>query len=183
MPVTAQEIYEQTLVIRSQMGDESAFRDLLTCCGPRLLQFTQRMTQASPEQVADLMQEIWIAIYRGLPGLRDVSRFWPWAFRIARDRVYREYRRQRRVMLPLEEARLDEVSQSDDSRAGVDLEHLHRCLSTISPEHREVLVLRFFESLSYEDIARITGTSVGTVRSRIHYGKQALKSAWERNTP
>jgi DNA-directed RNA polymerase specialized sigma24 family protein len=43
-------------------------------------------------------------------------------------------------------------------------------------------VLRFFEEMSYEEIARVTDSSVGTIRSRIHYGKQALKKVWEGKT-
>jgi RNA polymerase sigma-70 factor (ECF subfamily) len=55
-------------------------------------------------------------------------------------------------------------------------------LELISPEHREALVLRFFEEMSYEDIARATDSSVGTVRSRIHYGKEAFKKIWKEKT-
>src|SRR5258708_40282787 len=88
-------IYEQTLVVRSQIGDESAFEELLKAYGPRLLQFTRKMMQSAPEIVEDLNQEIWLAIYRGLPGLLDTTKFRPWAFRIARDRVYKEFRRRK----------------------------------------------------------------------------------------
>jgi RNA polymerase sigma-70 factor (ECF subfamily) len=62
------------------------------------------------------------------------------------------------------------------------VEQLHHCLDSISPEHREALLLRFFEDLSYEEIARVTGATVGTVRSRIHYGKDALKKSWKEKT-
>jgi RNA polymerase sigma-70 factor (ECF subfamily) len=59
---------------------------------------------------------------------------------------------------------------------------VHRGLDALSAEHREVLVLSFFEEMSYEEIARVTGSTLGTVRSRIHYAKRALKSALERKT-
>jgi RNA polymerase sigma-70 factor (ECF subfamily) len=62
----------------------------------------------------------------------------------------------------------------------VDAEQLHHGLALIAPQHREVLVLRFFEEMSYEEIARLTNCTLGTVRSRIHYAKQALKNALER---
>jgi RNA polymerase sigma-70 factor (ECF subfamily) len=183
MPVTPEALYEQMLVIRCQIGDESAFQELLGLYGPRLLLFTQRMMQSSPAQVADVTQDIWIAIYRGLPGLLDVSKFRPWAFRIARDRIYREYRRRKLPLQTLDEALLEEVPETGDLDAGIAREELHRCLDSLSPEHREALMLRFFEDMSYEEIARATGSSTGTVRSRIHYGKHALKKAWEGKTP
>jgi len=90
MAVDPEQLYEQTLVIRSQIGDEAAFAELLKLYGPRLLVFTQRMMQNSAEQLADVTQEIWVAIFRGLPGLLDAGKFRSWAFRIARDRIYRD---------------------------------------------------------------------------------------------
>ncbi len=179
MTVTPEQLYEQTLVVRSQIGDESAFAALLDLYGPRLLLFTQRMMQSSPEQVADVTQEIWVAIFRGLPGLLDVSKFRPWAFRIARDRIYREYRRRKLPLQPVDETILENLPESDDRATAADLEELRHCLAAISPEHREVLVLRFFEEMSYEEIARVLGATIGTVRSRIHYGKRALRHAWK----
>jgi RNA polymerase sigma-70 factor (ECF subfamily) len=140
------------------------------------------MMQSSPEQVADVVQETWIAIYRALPCLREVSKFRPWAFRIARDRIYREYRRRKLLMQPMDEAQLAEVPETEELHSAADREELLRCLDSISPEHREALVLRFFDEMSYEEIAGVTGSSVGTVRSRIHYGRQALKKVWKGKT-
>src|SRR6266540_3148359 len=139
------------------------------------------MMQSSPEQVADLVQEIWIAVFRGLPRLRDASKFVPWAFRIARDRIYREYRRRKVPLQPIDENVELPAVEAPDTKA--ELEELQHCLNTLSPEQREALWLRFFEEMSYEDIARATGATVGTIRSRIHYGKRALKAAWKGNTP
>ena len=179
MFATPETLYEQTLVIRSQLADDAAFEELLELYGPRLLLFTQRTLQSSPESVADVTQEIWVAIYRALPRLQDVSKFRPWAFRIARDCIFREYRRHRLPVRLVDEAAVVELPESAEQDCAVDLEELQRCLELISPEHREALVLRFFEEMSYEDIASATGCSVGTVRSRIHYGKEALKKAWK----
>jgi|ERR1039458_4683673 RNA polymerase sigma-70 factor (ECF subfamily) len=182
MSTTPETLYEQTLVLRSQLGDEAAFAELLELHGPRLLLFAQRMLQSSPESVADVTQEIWVAIYRALPRLLDASKFRPWTFRIARDRIYREYRRRKLPVQPADHVQLAEVPESAEFDSPIDREELQRCLELISPEHREALVLRFFEEMSYEDIARATDSSVGTVRSRIHYGKEAFKKAWKGKT-
>jgi DNA-directed RNA polymerase specialized sigma24 family protein len=108
------------LVIRSQMGDESGFRESLELSGPRLLLFTQRMMRSWPEEVPDTVQEIRIAIYRGLLRLREVSKFRSWAFRIARDRIYREYRRRKLPVQPLDEAQLVDLPEIGDPRAAVE---------------------------------------------------------------
>ncbi|MDB6064744.1 MAG: rpoE 8 [Pedosphaera sp.] len=153
MSDTTQQIYEQTLVLRSQIGDEQAFAELLTLYGSHLLRFTGKMMQTSPHLVEDLTQEIWLAIYKGLPGLLDARKFRPWAFRIARDRIYREYRRRKIAVESLEESHVEELSETGGASAVMDVEELHRGLGGLSPEHREVLMLCFFEELSYEEIA------------------------------
>jgi RNA polymerase sigma-70 factor (ECF subfamily) len=183
MPVSSEQLYEQVLVVRSQLGDESAFEELLKLAGPRLLKFTQSMMQSSPELVPDLMQEIWVAIYRGLPGLLDAGKFRPWAFRIARDRIYRTWRKRKLVTQRLEETCADELVETEEPVTAEDKEELQLGLQALSPEHREALLLRFFEDMSYEEIARTTSNSVGTVRSRIHYGKQALRNTIKGTTP
>jgi RNA polymerase sigma-70 factor (ECF subfamily) len=63
----------------------------------------------------------------------------------------------------------------------MDQEALLRGLDALSPAHREALVLAFIEGLSYEEICGITGANLGTVRSRIHYAKRALRDYLERN--
>lgn len=64
-------------MLRSQIGDETAFRGLLELHGPHLLRYTHKMMESSPTLVEDLVQEIWVAIYRGLPGLLDAGKFRP----------------------------------------------------------------------------------------------------------
>ena len=63
----------------------------------------------------------------------------------------------------------DEVFKADEA------ELVHECLDELTQEHREVLVLRFLEEISYDDIADVVGCSVGTVRSRLHDAKKALR--------
>jgi RNA polymerase sigma-70 factor (ECF subfamily) len=69
--------------------------------------------------------------------------------------------------------------ETSEPEPAVEPEELQHCLAILSPEHREVLMLRFFEEMDYEEIARVTGSTLGTVRSRIHYAKRALRRAFE----
>jgi RNA polymerase sigma-70 factor (ECF subfamily) len=180
VPITAQAIYEQTLVIRSQIGDEAAFQELLRIYSPRLHSFARKMLPAdTADRAEDLLQEIWVSIYRSLPTLLDVRKFRAWAFRIARDRIYTEFRRRKLIVESLDEIDSDELCEPEATSGNVDPEELHRCLSALTSGHREVLLLRFFEDMNYDEIARVTGNSIGTVRSRIHYAKRALRRAVE----
>ena len=84
------------------------------------------------------------------------------------------------LVQPLAEDQLNELPVTDESSPMIGIEELKRGLDTLSPEHREVLMLCFIEEMSYEEIARVTNATLGTVRSRIHYAKRALKTALER---
>jgi RNA polymerase sigma-70 factor (ECF subfamily) len=82
-------------------------------------------------------------------------------------------RRTRRVE-PLDEASVREP-EGEEPFSPEDAARIHAALDQLPPEQREVLVLRFLEDMTYEQIAGVVGCQLGTVRSRIHYGKQALR--------
>ena len=174
-----EQAYELTLVVRSQMGDEAAFAELLRMYSPRLRFYVSKMLRERHERTDDLLQEIWVSTFRALPKLNEAAAFRAWLFRIARDRVCREFRRARIEFHSFEERHPGEFSAEPDASESVDAEAVHQQLESLSAEHREALVLRFIEDMSYEEIARVTGSTLGTARSRIHYAKRALRRALE----
>ena len=174
-----EQAYELTLVVRSQIGDESAFAELLRLYSPRLRFYVAKMLDERHERADDLLQEIWLSAFRALPRLKDAAAFRAWLFRIARDRVCREFRRARIEFCSYDGSRLEGIAEDHEPSETFDAESIRQHLNVLSPEHREALVLRFLEDMPYEDIARVTGSSLGTVRSRIHYAKRALRRAFE----
>jgi RNA polymerase sigma-70 factor (ECF subfamily) len=66
-----------------------------------------------------------------------------------------------------------------DEFTAEDAARVHAALDTLAPEHREVVVLRFIEDMSYDEIAKVAGCPVGTVRSRLHHAKRALRRVLE----
>lgn len=172
-----QQAYELTLVVRSQIGDDAAFAELLHHYSPRLRFYVGKMLHERHEKTEDLLQDIWLGVFRALPKLNDAAAFRPWLFRLARHRVCREFRRARIEFAPHEEQPLENVPADAEPDDAVDCEDVRRQIELLSHEHREALVLRFIEDMSYEEIARVTGNTLGTVRSRIHYAKRALRLA------
>jgi RNA polymerase sigma-70 factor, ECF subfamily len=140
------------------------------------------MLHEKHERTDDLLQEIWLSVYRALPKLNDAAAFRGWLFRIARDRVCREFRRARIEFHSLKTSHLEELVSEPVLDEPVDAEAVRQQIENLSREHREALVLRFVEEMSYEEIASVTGSSLGTVRSRIHYAKRALRRAFEEKT-
>jgi RNA polymerase sigma-70 factor (ECF subfamily) len=170
----ADQLYERMLVVRSQLGDEAALAELVARYSPKLRYLAGRMLGGA-EGVDDVVQDIWLDVVRALPRLAAAEAFKTWLYRIARDRVYGRLRKEQRRPQPLD-AGEEPVAEPDD--APFDEEEIaavHAALAELPCEQREALVLRFVEGMSYEEIAAATSTPVGTVRSRLHYGKQTLR--------
>ena len=172
-------------MLRCQAGDEAAFQELVTRYSPRLGYFLRKLI-GDAHSADDVLQEVWFDVFRAVTKLTDPAAFAPWVYRIARDRAYRQLRG-RGIALRSMEAADEVISATSDSGAnGIfteeDVAQVHAAMDRLAPEHREVLVLRFLEGMSYEEISGATGSQLGTVRSRLHYAKRALRRALERVT-
>ena len=127
------------------------------------------------DRADDLVQETWIDVLRQLPRLKDAAAFTTWLYRIAHGKAMLDGRRNGREPVDVAgEWRCVELEE-DRSFSPEDAARIHAALDQLEPAQREVLVLRFLEELSYEEIGEIVDCPVGTVRSRIHYAKAALK--------
>jgi RNA polymerase sigma-70 factor, ECF subfamily len=180
MTNSAERLAERVLVLRCQAGDGAAFEQLVVGLSPRLRYFLRRIL-GETDTTEDVLQDVWLQVFRGLPSLADAGAFRTWLYRIARDRAYREFRRH---SPPVQLREDSDLAADPDCRSDFpadSIEQVHVALERLVREHREVLVLRFLEGMSYEDIARVIGCPLGTVRSRIHYAKLALFSALKRD--
>jgi RNA polymerase sigma-70 factor, ECF subfamily len=171
----AELIYERVLVVRAQAGDEAAFAELVERYSPRLRYFLRKVL-ANADGPEDALQDVWLDVLRHLPRLADPQALKAWLYRIARDRAFGRLRKAKRIEQPLDEANVpDPVGADENDFSAEDAARIHAALDELPPEQREVLVLRFLEEMSYEEIARVVGCQLGTVRSRIFYGKRGLK--------
>jgi RNA polymerase sigma-70 factor (ECF subfamily) len=173
----AERVYRTVLVVRCQAGDRAAFEELIALYRPRLRYFLARMV-GDEHAADDLLQDVWFDAYRGVARLADPGAFPAWLYRIARHKALAQLRKGRQSAASLEGIDLADEPEDDDFSAE-DAERVHAGLGHLAPGHREVLLLRFVEGMAYEDIARVTGCPVGTVRSRIHYAKRALRRVME----
>jgi RNA polymerase sigma-70 factor (ECF subfamily) len=173
-------LHEQVLVLRCQTGDETAFAELIERYGPRLRYFLQKAF-GPIDGAEDAFQDVWFTVFRKVRDLVDPGAFHTWLYRIAQNRANGELRKRRLPFLPMEEA--EQVTDTRDegpSFSPQDGQRIHAALDELALEHREVLVLRFLEDMTYEDIAVVTGCQIGTVKSRLHYAKRALRRVLER---
>lgn len=139
---------------------------------------------------ADLAQEVWIRVYRNMRRLNDPAKFKGWLGRITTNLFYDELRRRKRTRAPLS---LDAPLNLEDGSIDWDVpapdpgpvdammtqefyDHLRQAIADLPDVFRTTIVLREIQGLSYEEIAEITGVSLGTVKSRIARARQRLQS-------
>ncbi len=169
----------QVLVRRCQRGDAAAFEELFRRFQPRLRYYVHRL-DADGNHTDDTLQEIWAKVVRGIGSLRDRRAFVAWLYTIARNEVYGRAKA-KNPLVELTEEHLE--SLTDDPEPVFreeDAVRIHQALETLNPAHREILTLCFLEELSRHEIAGILGLHPGTVKSRLHYAKQALRQELER---
>lgn len=170
-----EQLYDRVLVLRCQAGDEGAFAELVGRYAARLRYYLRRLLDTTDTD--DVLQELWLDVFRGLPRLADAGAFPAWLYRVARARALRS-RRGRPPPQALPEG--DWAEEPEERLLADDAAGVHAALAELPPEQREVVILRFLEGMSYDDIARVTDSPLGTVRSRLHYAKIALRHILER---
>ncbi len=175
----AERMYERLLVVRCQTGDEAALAELIERYAPRVRFYLRKM--AGDRYCDDLLQDVWIDVFAKVARLRDADAFGAWIYRIARDKAYKQLSRRRRDHVPIDGLLADSISEeSDEEWSAEDVAAVRIALDQLAAEHREVLLLRFVEDMSYDEIGEVIAAPVGTVRSRLHYAKRALRHAIER---
>jgi RNA polymerase sigma-70 factor (ECF subfamily) len=178
------------LVARAREGDGAALERLLEAHQDQVYRTALGLMRGREDQAADVAQEVLISAFRHFSKFRGQSRFGTWLYRItvnlAKNRYVVENRERARYTSLEEQTRPDDDRKPRDFRdPGLDARDaaagreqvalLLERLGQLEPEWREVIVLRFFEELSYEEIAESLNLPLGTVKSRINRARQALR--------
>jgi len=129
----------------------------------------------------DIVQETFIAAARHIGGLREDGKFGSWLFGIAHQKCVQRWRKRREILLDEIPEPPDEFEDGPDDlliRREQEKEFM-QLLSQLPLPQRSVLLLHFVEDFPLEEIARITETQLGTVKSRLHYAKKTLRKLVE----
>ena len=173
-----EQIEEKLLVMRAQAREAGAFPQLVARYERRLLYYIHRLLGNDVDR-EDVLQEVWIRVFLKINTLRAPEAFRVWLYKVAHDVAMSQLRqRKRHEMASWNEAVEEEVAERSDwnelellDRA----EFVHEALEQLSLPHREVLTLRFLEELELTEIAQVVGCRVGTIKSRLHYAKAAIR--------
>lgn len=177
---------DQVLVAAAQHGHAPALEALVRRYHAPLCQFIERMV-GDVDAAHDLAQETLLKMIRALPRYQPRARFSTWLYTIAANLARDELRRRRhrdrhQVSLDAGDRATDEPASPgpsvvDEALGKVTREEVRAALATLSPEHRSVMLLHYFEGLGYKEIAAVCGCTVGTVGSRLHYAIRHLRRA------
>jgi len=188
--LNSEDLSDQRLVQRAQQGDNRAFDMLVLKYQSRMANVVSRYIKDHHE-IADVTQEAFVKAFRALPNFRGDAQFYTWLYRIAintaKNFLVAKTRRPPDVDKDIEtgefsdvsgvleaEDRPDQLLSRDQLQAVV-----VKALADLPEDIRTALTLREFDGLSYEEIASIMECPVGTVRSRIFRGREAVEKKIE----
>jgi len=174
---------ESELVRRARRGDREAFGALVQRYQQRVVGVARALVH-NPDDALELGQETFIRAFQNLSSFEGRSSFSTWLYRIASNLAIDWRRKENRYPVAHGEEADNELrkipSAQGDSFGAVardELNHkVREALKQLTPEHRQVILLREMEGLSYEEISEILDCPKGTVMSRLHYARSHLRS-------
>jgi RNA polymerase sigma factor (sigma-70 family) len=166
---------DELLAVRCQLGEPDAFAELIARWHEPLWRYTRRMT-GSDEGADEAVQDVWLRVCRGLPGLRDGARLRAWVFGIARrvamDRLRERYARPVSVEID-PEGTAAAADPGEDTE--MELTVLRDQLEHLPLVEREVLALFYLEALTIPELADVLCVPAGTVKSRLFRARRLLR--------
>jgi RNA polymerase sigma-70 factor (ECF subfamily) len=177
LPRDKDAVARELLAVRCRRGDRAALEELIRTWEPRLLYFLRRLVRDESD-AWDVLQETWVRVLGGIGSLSEPRSLAPWLYRVARNTANSHAR----SCEPPHESLEDHSDANAPDPAGgpldfEDAEEVHRGLQSLTLPHREVLTLFFLQDLAVEEVATVLGVPPGTVKSRLHYAKRALRLA------
>jgi RNA polymerase sigma-70 factor (ECF subfamily) len=190
--VQVDKLSNHNLILRCQAGqrpDKAAFAELLRRYQTQVDRVLYHLAPDWSDR-ADLAQEVWIRVYRNINRLQEPAKFRGWLSRITTNLFYDELRKRKRVVSPLsldaprslEDGEMDWQIAGDTPGPEEELttrefyEQLRDAIADLPEVFRTTIVLREIEGMAYEEIAEITGVSLGTVKSRIARARSRLQA-------
>jgi RNA polymerase sigma-70 factor (ECF subfamily) len=189
---------ERLLIARLRERDEHAFGEIVRLYGDKVFSLIYRML-GNRHEAEDVAQEVFITVFKTIDGFRGEAKFSTWLLRIAANQSKNRIKYLARR--PTDGAELDDAAQANANAGGrgigvqghiegpdVLLEAaetgsiMQRAIAALDEDQRLLVILRDVEELSYQEIGEITGLPEGTIKSRLHRARMAIKEELDRQT-
>lgn len=156
-------------------GEAAAFRELWERWSPRLQRLLRRDV-ARAEDAHDLVQQTFLQLHRARHEFRDDAKLRPWLYTIALNLKRQYYRRLgRRPETSIEDAVVDPPASDPAPDARIDDVHVRAALAALPEAQRDVILLHWFEGLSFAEVAEVVGATQSAVKVRAHRGYARLR--------
>jgi len=183
---------EKKLILLAQDGDESALESLLSLHQDMIYRTSLKLMAGNDEEAFDLSQEVLMTAFRKIGQFRAESKFSTWLYRMTTNLAKNRYvviNRERKRFVSMENKKDDDdrpmewqdegVSPRTQAIGNEQMQLMEERLADLEPEWREIIVLRFIEDMSYEEISDTLDLPLGTVKSRINRARRALRDAMQ----
>lgn len=169
---------ELRAIARAKKGDAEAFSALVETYETSVYRLALRMC-GNAHDAEEVTQEAFLAAWKGLPAFRGESKFSSWLYQLTSNAAIDFLRREKRHRgaTPIEEE-VDLAAPGTPQQAAEEAElreALQQALDALTPEHRQIFLLRQMQQMSYEEIGRLLGLESGTVKSRLSRAKKQLR--------
>jgi RNA polymerase sigma-70 factor (ECF subfamily) len=164
-------------VLRAQSGDRAAFDELLKTVQQPLFRYVYRLV-GEHALAEDVLQEVFIIIYRKIRWLENPKLFRAWAYRIASRETFKRLKREKRWTDQVRDEKILDaipVKSAEEIYAPELIKEIPKLLSNVSPASRAVLILHYLDEMSLNETAEILDVSLGTAKSRLAYGLTSLR--------
>ncbi len=180
MPEAQMDVTDEVLAHRVQDGDTTAFGEIMKRYETRLTRYGRRYL-AREEDIEDVIQDVFLKTYQNMQSYNSAYRFSPWIYRIAHNAFVNVLRKRKHrtfefvdfdtFVSPLSFSQPQEVEAESTKLKKVIEEHLKE----LAPKYREIIILHYFEELSYDEIAEVLHIPIGTVGVRLRRARAQLK--------
>jgi RNA polymerase sigma-70 factor (ECF subfamily) len=162
------------LVVRYQRGDRAAFEAIVRLWESPVFYYLRRLA-ASEADAWELLQETWLKLFRSLGSLRDPQALPAFLYKTARNTALSRLRKRELAEVESYADEVHDESTGNDISAFDNAEEVHHALDQLPLLQREALTLYFLEDLSLDEMAATLDVPLGTIKSRLHYAKLAMR--------
>jgi RNA polymerase sigma-70 factor, ECF subfamily len=170
--------------VQASLRDPNSYALIVQRYQPALSRYVGRFLAQSSAQTDDVLQEVFLKAYVNLRDYDPARAFSPWIYRIAHNEAVSALRRHRsdRNTISGDDGQMliDRMIDPSDMQENIDLQRrkdtVHQAIAALDPRYRDVIVLRFLEDKSYDDISEILKLPMGTVATLVSRAKQRLKA-------
>ena len=191
-------VAERLLIVRLKEREEAAFSEVFRLYGDKVFSLIYRMI-GSRQEAEDVTQEVFISVFKTVDGFRGESKFSTWLLRIAANHCKNRIKYLARR--PSEGVDMDDTGQQpvpsmsagpalqaqidgpDKLMEAAEMDQItQRAIDALDEEQKLLVILRDVDELSYQEIGEITGLPEGTIKSRLHRARTAIKEELEKHT-